>query len=291
MRQAPLGDLVRHALAHSTVELMQRDPGVRLGEDPEDGHRFRVAARRLRSNLHTFAPLLEPGPARELRDELRWIGSAIGAVRDNDVLTTRLRRHSRALPEPDQAGAHLLLSLLADQGDAARTAMLVAFRSRRYVSLLDALVGAANDPPFRPGRAEAAARPAARAAGKLVRRPWRRLAAAVAALDDDPSDPELHDVRILAKRCRYAVEAVAPVTDQQAAHFAAALADVQSALGSHQDAVVAEAWLRAAQATTTDAAIAAGELILVQQRHQTRLRARWPATWKAASAKRLRSWI
>ena len=39
------GEVVRHAIAVSVASLMRHDPGVRLGDDPEDVHRARVATR------------------------------------------------------------------------------------------------------------------------------------------------------------------------------------------------------------------------------------------------------
>ena len=290
-RKAPVVELIRHALARSVIQMLRHDPGVRLGEDPEDVHQFRVATRRLRSDLHTFAPLLEPGLPQTLRDELRWLGAAVGAVRDDDVLAQRLRSQAGELPEADAAGVQPLLSLLASQAATARTAMLRALRSRRYVTLVDTLVATANEPPIRPERAARADQPARRAAARYVRRPWRRLRDAIASLDDDPPDSALHNVRILAKRCRYAAEAVAPAAGRPATRFAAAVADLQTVLGDHQDTIVAEAWLRNAAATTPEGALAAGELIQLQRWQRTRLRARWPTAWKAASAKDLRAWL
>lgn len=290
-RKAPVVQLIQHALARSVIQLIRHDPGVRLGDDPTAVHQFRVATRRLRSHLHTFAPIFEPGPMRELRDELRWLGAAVGAVRDNDVLAERLRSQAQELPEPDAAGVEPLLSLLASQAASARMAMLRALRSRRYVVLLDRLVATANEPPVRPERAARADERADRAAARYVRRPWRCLRDAVAGLDDDPPDSALHDVRILAKRCRYSAEAVAPVAGKPASRFAAAIADLQTELGDHQDTMVAEAWLRTAAATTPRGAVAAGELILLQRWQRDRRRERLPAAWKAASAKDLRSWL
>jgi CHAD domain-containing protein len=121
-----------------------------------------------------------------------------------------------------------------------------------------------------------------------VHRRWRRLAAVAGALGAEPSDQALHRVRILAKRCRYAAEAAAPVVGRRMGRFAAAIEEVQDLLGSHQDAVVAEAWLRAA--ATPDDALAAGELIVMQRLERDRLRDAWPATWAAASAPKLRRW-
>jgi CHAD domain-containing protein len=289
-RKAPVGQLIRHALSLSVVQILIHDPGVRLGDDPEDVHQFRVGIRRMRSDLRTFMPLLEPAPLRELREELRWLGTTVGAVRDGDVLAERLRTQGRSLPEADAPGVQLILSLLASQADSARTAMLLALRSPRYLSLLEALIKTANEPPVRAKRAEQAKRPASRVAAEFVHRPRRRLTEAVASLDDDPTDPALHNIRILAKRCRYAAEAVAPVVDQ-AARFAAALAELQTVLGEHQDAVVAERWLRKAAVTAPDAAVAAGELVLLQRFQRAKMRAGWPKTWKAVSAKKLSSRI
>jgi CHAD domain-containing protein len=272
------------------AQILSHDPGVRLGEDPEDVHQLRVAVRQLRSELRTFMPLLEPVPPGELRDDLRWLGTAVGTMRDNDVLAERLRTQAQTLPEADAAGVQLLVSLLASQVASARSAMLTVLRSPRYLSLLDALIKAANEPPIRAKLPEQAKLPASRVAAELVHRPWRRLSEAVANLGDDPSDSALHNVRILAKRCRYSAEAVAPAVPR-AARFAIALADLQTVLGEHQDAVVAERWLRKAAVTAPDAAVAAGELVLLQRFQRAKMRAEWPKTWKAVSAKKLSSRI
>ena len=53
-----------------------------------------------------------------------------------------------------------------------------------------------------------------------VRSRWRFLKAAVAALGDEPDDEPLHELRILAKRCRYVLEATAPVFGQPSADLA-----------------------------------------------------------------------
>jgi CHAD domain-containing protein len=125
----------------------------------------------------------------------------------------------------------------------------------------------------------------------LIRRPWRRLKRAARALRKDSPDIQWHVVRIRAKRCRYAAEAVAPVFGNQAGRFAAAIAAVQAILGDHQDSVVAEAWLRAAGAALSPACVAAGELIAAERLERARLRSGWPNVWKRATARKLRRWL
>jgi CHAD domain-containing protein len=94
-----------------------------------------------------------------------------------------------------------------------------------------------------------------------------------------------------AKHCRYAAEAVAPIYGRQAKRFAAAIAALQDLLGSHQDTVVAEAWLRDAGTSVPAACVTAGELIAGERLERSNLRSKWPRAWKRASASTLRRWF
>jgi CHAD domain-containing protein len=285
-----IADLVRHAIARSVAQILRHDPGVRLGDDPEDVHQLRVGTRRLRSDLRTFARLLDRHRVAAIRAELGWLGSEVGAVRDTDVLAARLRANSHTLPDADAPGAALLLRRLGTEARAARATMLAAMRSPRYVRLLDALVELAAAPPLTDESGLADQAPA-QAAAEIARRPWRQLAAAVGAIGPGPSDAELHQIRIRAKRCRYAAEAVAPVIGPPAVKFAAAVSDLQTVLGDHQDTVVAETWLRNTAAATPAGRVAAGQLIAFERAQRAELRARWPSVWKVAAARKLRRWL
>jgi CHAD domain-containing protein len=112
---------------------------------------------------------------------------------------------------------------------------------------------------------------------------------AVHDLPKDPSDAELHHVRILAKRARYAAEATAPLLPPAATRFAGAVADLQTVLGDHQDTVMAEAWLR--QVADPDESPAVRQLIALEQEMRSDLRAQWPAVWRKTQAKKLHSWL
>ncbi len=291
---AELGDkptaaaLVREAVAASVVRILRHDAGIRIGDDPEDVHQARVGTRRLRSDLRTFAPMLDEAWLTPLREELKWLAALLGAVRDADVLLDRLRTQTADLPGPDTAGLAPLLRRLAKQREEARAALLEAMSGRRYVELLDALVDAAQSPRYR----AKADRSAVKVVPRLVRRPWKRLRTSVHALPSDPPPEDLHRIRILAKRARYAADAATPVGGKRARSFAAALADLQGVLGQHQDAMVAEAWLRTALADADPAAARAGaELIALERADATACRARWKPVWKKASDKKLRSWL
>jgi CHAD domain-containing protein len=105
-----------------------------------------------------------------------------------------------------------------------------------------------------------------------------------------PTDPELHRIRILAKRARYAAEAVAPVAGEAAQAFARAAAKVQTVLGEHQDSVTAQAWLRSAKVSGRRAFVA-GELIALERIAADKSRRDWPKAWDALDRKRVREWM
>lgn len=282
------GDVIRNALAASVARLVAHDPGVRLGDDPEDVHQARVATRRLRSDLRTFRHLLDPDWTRSLRHDLRDVGRGLGAVRDTEVLLDRLRAHAERLPVADQGPAKRIIQRLLQRWDEARAELLDALAGPQYVELLDRLVEAAHDPALLPD----AEGPAAELLPPVVREPWEHLRATVDELPDDPSDEQLHEVRIEAKRCRYAAEAVAPAVGKRARAFAKAIADLQDVLGEHQDAVVAEAWLRDAASTETGREVfVAGQLASLERLEIDRTRAAWREVWRAASKKKLRQWL
>ena len=282
-----LRTVVTGALVASVGRILRHDPGVRIGDDPEDVHQERVGARRLRSDLHTFAPLLQEEVVVPLRNELRWLGGNLGAIRDADVLLERLRVHAASLPQHDAAGAATVLRRLAHLRQKARTAMLEGLSTTRYIDLLDQLVAVATDPPFSADPTQ----PAKAVLRPLVARRWDQLASAARDLDEVPSDDDLHALRIRAKRCRYAAEAVAPVFGPRARELAKAVAGLQTVLGEHNDAVVAEAWLREAAAASGVSKLVAGELIALQRVEAESVRRVWSESWRGAKEKRLRKWL
>jgi CHAD domain-containing protein len=283
------GDVIRNALAASVARLIAHDPGVRLGDDPEDVHQARVATRRLRSDLRTFHSLLDPDWTKSLRGDLKSIGRDLGAVRDTEVLLDRLRGHAERLPTGDQATARKIIQRLLQRWDGARADLSEALGSTQYAELLDRLVEAAREPALIPSAAHDRA---ADVLPPLVNKPWEKLSTAVDDLPDDPADEELHHVRIKAKRCRYAAEAVAPAVGKRARAFAKAIADVQDVLGEHQDAVVAEQWLRDVSSSTIGREVfVAGQLATLERVEIEHTRAEWGEVWKAASKKKLRQWL
>lgn len=291
-RRSMAGDVVKAAIAAGTRRLVSHDPGVRLGGDDEDVHQARVATRRLRSDLATFRPLLDEGWVADVRAELGWVAGELGAVRDADVLLSRLRRQAGQLGKADAVAANSLLRSLETERTKARARAAGALETPRYAALLDQLVAASQMPPL----TEAADEPAKAVVPGLVMRSWRHLSQAVDEVVDEGPDELLHEVRKKAKRCRYACEAVVAVAGKDAKALGAAAAGIQEVLGDLQDAAVAEVWLRSRAVGISGAgaagrAFSAGLLTGVQQAAAADARAAWRDAWKQASSKKLRTWL
>jgi len=289
-----IGEVVQAAVGNALARMVAHDPGVRLGDDPEDVHQARVGTRRLRSDLRTFRPLLDRDWVAGLREEAGWYAALLGDVRDTEVLMERLEHQAQTLPKEDAAAVKPILARLAREREAGRKRLLEGMDSPRYVTLLDRLTEAAAKPEF--AAAESGARPdrpAAAALPALVQRPWQRLSKAVKALPEVPADEQLHAVRILAKHTRYAAEAAAGVIGKPATTFAKQIAAVQTVLGDHQDACVMEGWLRQAAPKTrsTREAMLIGQLIGLQRAEAHANRVAWPDIWARASDKDLRRWL
>ncbi len=278
----------QYAVARSVRRLLLHDPVVRLDAGDEGTHQARVASRRLRSDLRTFRPILEPARIDPLRDELKWLGGLLGAVRDADVLGLVLAEEVAGLDEPDRLAAEPLLDRLRDERRQFLADLLAALDSPRYVDLTEAIVRLALDPPLTPE----AERPAVELLPELAARPWRHLVRNVGRLPKSPTDQQLHRVRILAKRARYAAEAAEPVVPAAGRH-AKAIAVIQEDLGQHQDAVVAGRWLRdtVGRGVPASEALAAGLLVAALRDRAARHARRWRTAWKAANDKKRRAWL
>jgi inorganic triphosphatase YgiF len=289
--KSPAHEALRSILRRYVRTLLAED--VHLRRSGEDAvHKMRVAARRLRSALHTFGSLLDPQWSADLQAELKWLADSLGQARDSEVQLERLLRDVDALP-PDLVVGDVrdrLSKALGSDLAAGGLSALESLRGERYVVLLERLVDAAWEPlttAEAEGRTEHVIPPRIDAAwGQLVKR-VNKLGSATASAQD------WHKARISAKRTRYAAEAVAPIFGSPAKDFAKRVEAVQEVLGEHQDAVVAGETLRrlATAPRTRSVAFTLGVLHARQAEAMRAARAAFPGRWAAAKSPRLRRWL
>jgi len=282
-KSAPPLESLGALLAAQLRAVQSHDPGVRLGTDPEDLHRVRVAVRRARAILRGARPLLDEQWADSLRAELGWLGQALGPVRDLDVLLAHLRDEIGTLDADEAFAAERLVHTLESERYVARAALLEALDSNRYLALLDALGEAADQP-----------RPSGRSVGlaELARLAFADLRETAKGLGPRPSDEELHRLRIKTKRARYVGELAAGTVGKRAERFVTRARVLQDLVGTHQDAVVASARLRELSGETGGdrVAFAAGRLLEREEARRREARSAVPKAWQKLQKAGRRAW-
>jgi triphosphatase len=195
--------------------------------EPHALHQARVAIRRMRSAFSIFKPMIGDDDAG-LRDELKWLASALGEARDLDVLLARASSGPLGdrIASARTAAYDLLFETL--EGHRARTIMFDVAHwvsQHRWMGSDGGEVDGGQ--PARTFAAEALSR---------FRRRIKRRGKNLASTGDETR----HEVRKDAKKLRYTSEFFASLFTrkrEQRRHkrFVAALEDLQDRLGALND--------------------------------------------------------
>ena len=239
------GEAVLAYLSAQTARFTALELAVRQ-DKPDSVHQMRVTVRRLRAALQSFRGIVSEPGTRHLRAELKWLGGVLGGARDTEVLASHLHATLAAAPTEQVLGPAQarITAHFAQREASSRKAVLEAFDSDRYRALSAALGRLLASPPLTPQAAEPARTALPLAVGRAYRRTRRRMLLANQEPAGKQHDAALHETRKAAKRARYAAEAAAPALGKkggkQARRFAKRMKKVQSVLGDHQDAVIAQ---------------------------------------------------
>jgi CHAD domain-containing protein len=282
------GEAVSVFLARTLRLLLLHQPAALRG-DAEAVHQMRKAIRRLRAELRMCRTLVTEDWAGALNDRLKQLGRTLGNVRDLDVVRERLV-HSGG-PLATDLGP--LFALVDQRIEAARAAASTALESDAHWQLIVDLSQAAREPAL----TELAGESCDAALPPLVAQPWKRLREAGRALAPEADDEAVHDVRIHAKRVRYAAEAVVDVLAGKAAdtasRFAGRLAQIQDVLGDEHDSIMArEVILEAARLAPAEPRfqLAAGQLLERQEQIRRDARGQFSKGWRKLDRKAIRVW-
>jgi CHAD domain-containing protein len=275
--ESTMGDLAFAVLRRQLAVVQDKEPGTRLGEDPEELHDMRVATRRLRAALSLFETVL-PVRAQVFREELGWMARLLGAVRDLDVQLAGLA----GLAPPDALTSHALASdghdplvelaaLLQRERAAARIDMLLGLDSVRWDRLTKGLTALAQQGPAR--RSLATREPAEIGLPELVLRRHHKVRKAAKRAKESGVVTDFHALRIRCKRLRYALEFSSEVYDGKTSRFVRELTALQDQLGEMQDDEVA--LLQLADLATGNAHLPAATIFMmggVAEQHRRRVK-------------------
>ena len=208
--------------------------------DLEGVHSMRVASRRLRSALRDFTPYVRKQRVASVLKQLRSIAAALGEVRDQDVAIKALEQLESRIPSHFAPALKQFIDTRREIRDAARQELISILEDNQLKELETA---------FTARVAEATALREAKSAGTEVRSQISfRLMSRSIILDRlreleklsqglfSPFDIDtLHEMRIAAKRLRYAIELFQQCWGHGISTYAKRVARIQTALGEVHD--------------------------------------------------------
>jgi triphosphatase len=228
------GEVAFAILRRHFAKMLTHEPGVRLGEDPEELHDMRVATRRLRAALKLYKEVL-PKRAERYERDLRHFAGSLGEVRDLDVQLERLAGEASGGGEVMED----VVAALEERRVEMRRRMLEALDSSRYERFVASFSGT-----LRRGRRPAPTGPILEVAPGLVRRRYKKVRKDVKSLTGDSPPEDFHDLRKKGKHLRYALEPLRGIYGKPAERVVELLKSVQDDLGDNQDLIVAAGLMR-----------------------------------------------
>jgi CHAD domain-containing protein len=243
-------------------------------DDPEGVHDMRVASRRLRSLVKDFSPSLRQRKLRYLKEDLKRVADALGAVRDEDVALMALEKLSMTAPPEVSAGFEQFANRRRRERDLARAELGEAL-TEEAIKEFQAEFNAALEYGLKPSRRRKGdERKAAHSLSfsqtgrDIILGLLRELQTLSASLYRPLKTKPLHRMRLAAKRLRYALELFSACWGGQLNSFAKEIARLQTSLGELHDC---DEWIAVIGAALSDG----GEEIEGEQAARDRSAAVW----------------
>jgi CHAD domain-containing protein len=230
-------DVAHKTLGRHLARLLWNEPGTRLGVDPEYVHDMRVACRRLRTGLEVLAEGFPEAIREELSGELRWIGRALGRVRDLDVAIAQVAALEAEGTSHERPALRIFAQGLSVRRAERRLRLIERLDSERFGAFAARARGWVEAGPPAASTVLEGAVPAYASAPRIVARWAGAMREAYEKAERSMEIEDLHALRIAAKKARYAIEYFADVEGHGSVRRARRIASLQDFLGDHRDAV------------------------------------------------------
>jgi CHAD domain-containing protein len=206
-------------------------------KDPEGVHSMRVASRRLRSTVRSFRPHLNNHALAPVVKEIKTIADTLGEVRDQDVAIQALEDLSSDTPKRFSHTLQRLIDSRKESREASRRVLKKIIGKTRLkqlrVEFQRAITSVAQQqtttstPDTRPSFVDVAR--------EIINDRLSGLEQLSKSLYYPDEAQPLHDMRIAAKRLRYAIELFAECWESDIGSFAKRAAQLQTDLGQLHD--------------------------------------------------------
>jgi CHAD domain-containing protein len=197
-------DTAFRIVARRHLEDLTANHAATSGGDPVALHQMRIALTRLRTAIWFFSPMVVDTEQPRIKDELKWLNTHLGVVRDLDVATEQVQAVDKRRPQakPDHGA-------WAVKRDDGHRHLAQALRSARYRRLIKITSNWIENGPWsiRKGKRTAKQRAcpiATYGVGKLAR--WRQKLLKKSRKLPEMDTKKRHRLRLVNKKLCYSIE-------------------------------------------------------------------------------------
>jgi len=231
---------VQKIFAFQIHRLDENIPGVLSDIDTEFVHQARVSTRRMRS-LILFGGAIPEKTASYFAEELLWLGSLFGGVRDLDVFLLNLPRFKQAIEIAPRRSINTLTQHITEERLALFAELKAGLASARWRLLHSRLLAFAGRKPAKNPSAPLAPAPVNAAAPPIITARFDAVITQGSRVLAKPDLKNYHKLRIQFKKLRYALEFVSPAYGDSLHPLIEEVVKIQDCLGDLQDTVFTQA--------------------------------------------------
>jgi CHAD domain-containing protein len=232
---------VQKIFAFQIHRLDENIPGVLSDIDTEFVHQARVATRRMRSLIQLFGGAIPDKTGSYFAEELLWLGSLFGGVRDLDVFLLNLPLFKQAIEIAPQRSIKTLMQHIAEERLALFAELKAGLASARWRLLRSRLLAFAGRTPAKNPSAPLAPAPVNAAAPPIITARFDAVITQGSRVLAKPDLKNFHKLRIQFKKLRYALEFVSPAYGHSLHPLVEEVVKIQDCLGDLQDTVFTRA--------------------------------------------------
>ena len=199
-------DTAFRIIAHRHLVALHENHEATCAGDVDALHEMRIALTHLRTDIRFFSPMLEDATAKTIKDELKWLNTQTGSVRDLDVAIERIK----TIVTEREEDIRCFQSWEARRGESHRR-LARALRSARYRRLIEDTSAWIESGPWSTKRGKGAAKQralpvVAYAAGRLAE--WEKKLLKRSRKLRDMDTEERHQLRLFNKRLNYSIQSL-----------------------------------------------------------------------------------
>jgi len=236
---APADKMIQLALRTQLKAMCKLREKALDPNDPDGVHDMRVLSRRLRSHVSDFKPYLRK-PVSVVK--LRALAKSLGAVRDQDVALAALKASKSGATGVAFEGIEMLESARRTLREKALAGLEKAIKPAAVDEVRDEFLARLGD--IATVRPKKFARQGegdsvlifGQVASEVIAERLKEFRSAAAEIIYRPAaTKDLHELRILSKRLRYAIELFAPCWGKELKEIAKEVSVMQTSLGELHD--------------------------------------------------------